>query len=417
MQDINEIIALCASTNWQERKDGLLSLQYYLSNEIKLTPGELKHLTEIFTRMFMDSHTKGLSVFLDTLHEVIKMHKHELHFWIYVLLQRVFLKIGTETLNSIQSKLMTTLDIIKNSFPINLLISNVYRFLIDATQTPNARVKTVVLTFLTSLCNNADAVQYVSQSPASHALQRIITYAQDTKSVEIRNAAKMCIVAMWNCNTPQVTMMLAELPKEQQDIASNVVHTHMRKSSTGSEPGSPLVMGSPKPLSPGVSPLRDGLDQEEIYRSLRKTTAEIQNYSFETLGNQYFVERDFFLKSLLFLGSKLDRDRDTTSQDSGISQMSIGNDIKSDIGILEERMDDLTIKPQFNIRSGTRSLPYTTVNGITETDSNGCRSLGKTCLLLIFFLLKEILNFRRNKRLRSYSFKYNRQLRNGCTDA
>ncbi|KAJ8928598.1 hypothetical protein NQ314_018804 [Rhamnusium bicolor] len=358
-RDINEIIALCASTNWQERKDGLLSLQYYLSSEIKLTPGELKHLTEIFTRMFMDSHTKGLSVFLDTLHEVIKIHKHELHFWIYVLLQRVFLKIGTETLNSIQSKLMTTLDIIRNSFPINLLISNVYRFLIDATQTPNARVKTVVLTFLTSLCNNADAVQFVSQPPANQALQKIITYAQDTKSVEIRNAAKMCIVAMWNCNTPQVTMMLAELPKEQQDLASNVVHSHMRKSSTGSEPGSPLVLGSPKPLSPGTSPLRDGLDQEEIYRSLRKTTAEIQNYSFETLG------------------SKLDRDRDTTSQDSGISQMSIGNDIKNDIGILEERLEDLSIKPHFNIRSGARSLPYTTVNGVTETDSNGCRSLGE----------------------------------------
>ncbi|KAJ8925598.1 hypothetical protein NQ315_009438 [Exocentrus adspersus] len=358
-RDINEIIALCASTNWQERKDGLLSLQCYLNNEIKLTPGELKHLTEIFTRMFMDSHTKGLSVFLDTLHEVIKLHKHELQFWIYVLLQRVFLKIGTETLNSIQSKLMTTLDIVRNSFPINLLISNVYRFLIDATQTPNARVKTVVLTFLTSLCNNADAVQYISQPPANQALQKIISYAQDTKSVEIRNAAKMCIVAMWNCNTPQVTMMLAELPKEQQDVASNIVHSHMRKSSTGSEPGSPMVMGSPKPLSPGVSPLRDGLDQEEIYRSLRRTTAEIQNYSFETLG------------------SKLDRDRDTTSQDSGISQMSIGNDIKNDIGILEERMEDLSIKSHFNIRSGSRSLPYATVNGITETDSNGCKSLGE----------------------------------------
>lgn len=79
-------------------------------------------------------------------------------------------------------------------------------------------------------------------------------------------------------------MMLAELPKELQDVASNAVHSHMRKSSTGSEPGSPLAMASPKILSPGISPLRDGLDQEEIYKSLRKTTAEIQNYSFETLG-------------------------------------------------------------------------------------------------------------------------------------
>lgn len=197
---------MCASTNWQERKDGLLSLQFYLTNEIRLSAGELKHLTEIFTRMFMDSHTKGLSVFLDTLHEVVKLYKEELHSWVYVLLQRVFLKIGTETLNSIQGKLVATLELIRNSFPVQLLISNVYRFLIDATQTPNTRVKMIVLHFLTTLCHNAEAVQYISQPPAKLALQKIIQYAQDTKSAETRNAAKNCIVAMWNCNTPQVSV-------------------------------------------------------------------------------------------------------------------------------------------------------------------------------------------------------------------
>lgn len=195
---------MCASTNWQERKDGLLSLQYYLTNEIRLSAGELKHLTEIFTRMFMDSHTKGLSVFLDTLHDVIRLYKDELHFWVYVLLQRVFLKIGTETLNSIQGKLVATLELIRNSFPVHLLIQNMYRFLIDATQTPNTRVKMMVLHFLTTLCHNTEAVQYISQSPAKQALQKIILYAQDTKSAETRSAAKNCIVAMWNCNTPQV---------------------------------------------------------------------------------------------------------------------------------------------------------------------------------------------------------------------
>ncbi|XP_074035924.1 CLIP-associating protein isoform X2 [Leptinotarsa decemlineata] len=358
-RDINQIIAMCASTNWQERKDGLLSLQYYLANEISLTEGELKHLTEIFTRMFMDSHTKGLSVFLDTLHEVIKLYKTGLDYWLYVLLQRVFLKIGTETLSSILSKLMATLELIRVSFPIKPLIANVYRFLIDATQTPNTRVKTVVMNFLTSLCNNPDAAQHISQTPAPQALRKIITYAQDTKSSETRHAAKTCVVALWNCNTPQVTMMLAEMPKDMQDLASNAVQNHMRKSSSNSEPGSPVVLGSPKLYSPVVSPLRDGIDQEEIYRSLRKTTAEIQNYSFETLG------------------SKLDRDRDTTSQDSGISQMSLGNDVGKDINLIEERLDDLHLRSNFNIRSGPRSLPFPSVNGITETDSNGFRSLGE----------------------------------------
>ncbi|CAG9860441.1 unnamed protein product [Phyllotreta striolata] len=358
-RDITQIIAMCASTNWQERKDGLLSLQCYLGSEVPLSPGELKHLTEIFTRMFMDSHTKGLSVFLDTLQEIIKEYKRDLEFWLYVLLQRVFLKTGTETLSSIQGKLMSTLDLIKSSFPVKLLIANVYRFLIDATQTPNTKVKNIVLNTLSSLCNNPDAAQFVSQPPASQALFKIISYAQDTKSAETRHAAKECLVTMWNCNTAQVTMMLAELPKELQDLASHIVSTHMRKTSTGSEPGSPMTTGSPKLLSPGATPFRDGFDQENIHRKLRKTTAEIQNYSFETLG------------------TKLERDRDTTSQDSGISQMSTGYDNTKDLTLIEEKLEEMTIRPNFNVRSGPRSLPYTSVNGVSETESNGFRSLGE----------------------------------------
>lgn len=275
---------MCASTTWQERKDGLVSLRFYLNSGNQLTPGELIHITEIFARMFMDSHTKGLSVFLDTLNEVIKKHKHELHDWLYVLLQRIFNKLGTDLLSSTYSKLLNTLEIVKKSFPMQLQLACVYRFLMDATQTPNAKVKVSVLNHLSSLCNLLEPNQFISKAPASQALQKIITFAQD-KSIELRNAAKTCIVALWNCNTPQVTMMLAELPKEQQDIASTVVQNHMRKSSTGSEPGSPLVGSSPKAISPTTPTSKnEDMNQEEIYRNLRKTTAEIQNYSYETLG-------------------------------------------------------------------------------------------------------------------------------------
>lgn len=42
--------------------------------------------------------------------------------------------------------------------------------------------------------------------------------------------------------------------------------------------------------------------------------------------NMYFV---------LFPGSRFDRDRDTTSQDSGISQMSVGNDRNDVNGVTE----------------------------------------------------------------------------------
>lgn len=94
----------------------------------QLSPGELKHITEIFTRMFMDSHTKGISVFLDTLNEIIKRYKHDLHDWLYVLLQRIFHKMGIDLLNSTHNKLLNTLENIKKNFPMSLQLNCVYRF-------------------------------------------------------------------------------------------------------------------------------------------------------------------------------------------------------------------------------------------------------------------------------------------------
>ena len=129
-----------------------------------------------------------------------------------------------------------------------------------------------------------DNTEFVTKPPAIQALQKIVTFAQDIKSTEIRYAAKMCIVAMWNCNTPQVTMMLTELPKEQQNIVSTIIHSHMRKNSSNNEVGNLSGSGGSKLLSPDSTTRRDIVNQEEIYRNLRKTTAEIQNYSYETLG-------------------------------------------------------------------------------------------------------------------------------------
>lgn len=53
------------------------------------------------------------------------------------------------------------------------------------------------------------------------------------------------------------------------------------------------------------------------------------------------------------------------------------SDNMKDTTLIEEKMEDLTLRPNFNIRSGPRSLPYNSVNGVAETDSNGFRSLGK----------------------------------------
>lgn len=65
----------------------------------------------------------------------------------------------------------------------------------------------------------------------------------------------------------------------------------------------------------------DPMNSEEVYKSLRKTTAEIQNYSFE---------------------SKLDRD--ANSKDSGISQMGGGDHVTA-IQASEQYMQTRTASP------------------------------------------------------------------------
>ena len=55
---ISDIIANCASTHWADRKDGLVGLQSYFREGRLLSATELRRVTEIFTKMFMDAHTK-----------------------------------------------------------------------------------------------------------------------------------------------------------------------------------------------------------------------------------------------------------------------------------------------------------------------------------------------------------------------
>ena len=81
VQDIGEIIANCASTHWADRKDGLIGLQLYFRDARLLSATELRRVTEIFTRMFSDAHTKVFALFLETLTELIVTHKADMGDW------------------------------------------------------------------------------------------------------------------------------------------------------------------------------------------------------------------------------------------------------------------------------------------------------------------------------------------------
>ncbi|CAH1728220.1 unnamed protein product [Chironomus riparius] len=322
IEDIETIIQYCSSSHWNERKDGLTNLTQYLSEGKMLTPHQLQCILDLFRKMFMDPHIKVYSLFLDTVNELILSHSQDLHDWLFILLTRLFNKLGTDLLASMLTKIWKTLNLIYEYFPANLQIQSVFKILTDSTQTPNVKTKHATVKFLTSLAQSyCTAEHFLMTPPADKAILKIIQYSCDQKSMELRNQAKYCILALYNCNPANMTFLLASMPKQFQDVTKSYIQQSIsRKSTSGNNsPSSPISASSPKLL---LSPQQYGqysslqnhvpsprsrqtsvevdhpISHEEIYKNLRKTTAEIQNYSFE---------------------SKLDRD--ANSKDSGISQM------------------------------------------------------------------------------------------------
>lgn len=127
IEDIESIIAYCSSTHWAERKDGLTSLTQYLSDGKILNPHQLQNVLDLFRKMFIDTHTKVYSLFLDTVNELILSHSVDLHDWLFILLTRLFNKLGTELLSSMNGKIWKTLQVVHEYFPASLQMQNVFR--------------------------------------------------------------------------------------------------------------------------------------------------------------------------------------------------------------------------------------------------------------------------------------------------
>ncbi|KAK2565032.1 CLIP-associating protein 1 [Acropora cervicornis] len=176
-KEVGEIVRLTSSNVWSDRRDGVMCLQSFLLN------------------------SGVYSLFLDALCDFIVVNKVDLHDWLFVLLSRLLTKLGTELLNSLQSKVVRVLDVIRDSFPYDLQFSILTRFITDQTQTPNLKESAAV------------------------------------------------IVALFELNTPEFSMMLTVLPKSFQDGATKLLHNHLKSSTQGAEPfaagrGSPSTSSS-----------------------------------------------------------------------------------------------------------------------------------------------------------------------------
>ncbi|XP_044044617.1 CLIP-associating protein 1-B-like isoform X18 [Siniperca chuatsi] len=305
-EDVAEVLNHCASANWSERKEGLLGLQNLLKSQRMLSRVELKRLCEIFTRMFADPHSKVFSMFLETLVDFITLHREDLQDWLFVLLTQLLKKMGADLLGSVQAKVQKALDVTRESFPYEQQFNILMRFIVDQTQTPNLKVKVAILRYIEALARQMDPADFVNSSETRLAVSRIITWTTEPKSSDVRKAAQVVLIALFELNTPEFTMLLGALPKTFQDGTTKLLHNHLRNASANSGIGmaSPSnTSGRTPPRQPGSrsSPLTsptncshgglspsmleydsENLNSEEIYSSLRGVTEAIQNFSFRS---------------------------------------------------------------------------------------------------------------------------------------
>uniref|UniRef100_A0A8D2LDU0 Cytoplasmic linker associated protein 1 n=1 Tax=Varanus komodoensis TaxID=61221 RepID=A0A8D2LDU0_VARKO len=374
-EDVAEVLNHCASSNWSERKEGLIGLQNLLKSQRTLSRVELKRLCEIFTRMFADPHSKVFSMFLETLVDFIIIHKDDLQDWLFVLLTQLLKKMGADLLGSVQAKVQKALDVTRDSFPFDQQFNILVRFIVDQTQTPNLKVKVAILKYIESLARQMDPTDFINSSEAKLAVSRIITWTTEPKSSDVRKtmhswvgedmparstaassgpgegnleekckqAAQIVLISLFELNTPEFTMLLGALPKTFQDGATRLLHNHLKNSSNTSM-GSPSNTVGRTPsrhpssrTSPLTSPTNcshgglspsmldydtENLNSDEIYSSLRGVTEAIEKFSFrsqEDLNEP--IKRD---------GKK---DSDIVSREGGIA--SPATDVRGSSDIVE----------------------------------------------------------------------------------
>uniref|UniRef100_A0A670K3P7 Cytoplasmic linker associated protein 2 n=1 Tax=Podarcis muralis TaxID=64176 RepID=A0A670K3P7_PODMU len=302
-EDVAEVLNRCASSNWSERKEGLLGLQNLLKNQRTLSRVELKRLCEIFTRMFADPHSKVFSMFLETLVDFIQVHKEDLQDWLFVLLTQLLKKMGADLLGSVQAKVQKALDVTRESFPNELQFNILMRFTVDQTQTPSLKVKVAILKYIETLAQQMDPGDFINSSETRLAVSRIITWTTEPKSSDVRKAAQSVLISLFELNTPEFTMLLGALPKTFQDGATKLLHNHLRNTGNGGQGsmGSPLTRPVPRSPASWSSPITsptntsqntlspsafdydtENMNSEDIYSSLRGVTEAIQNFSFRS---------------------------------------------------------------------------------------------------------------------------------------
>ncbi|CAH8564318.1 unnamed protein product [Heterobilharzia americana] len=231
--NLKEIISQLQAVQWSDKKDGLTNLQNYMRSGYPLNPEDIRCLTEIFSKMFADSQSKVVSLFMDTLQFFIKEYNPLLRDWLYTLLIRLLYRQSHEALSSHQKAIQETLFVLRSHFPLNSQFANCCHFIMDNAQAPNFRVKTCLLEYMKDLIlmMSPDVIANPTNE-MTNAIGKIISWSGEPKSADVRRMASRVVIKLFDLNPSSFSNLLQALPRTAQDRAHEVLKTY-QKTATG----------------------------------------------------------------------------------------------------------------------------------------------------------------------------------------
>uniref|UniRef100_A0A5K3FFS8 TOG domain-containing protein n=1 Tax=Mesocestoides corti TaxID=53468 RepID=A0A5K3FFS8_MESCO len=233
---LGDIINLMSSSQWSEKKDGLLHLKEYLRTDQSLSHQEVMRVAEVLGGNFGESSSKVISAFMETVQLFIKKYHQFLHEWIYLAMVRLFNRQGQEVLPTHQKAIADTLAVIRSHFPLNLQFACCCRFITDDAMTPTLKVKARVLEYLKDLLlmMPVDAISNPT-SEMVKGIARIIAWSTEPKSADVRRLASRVVIKLSDLNPAAFASVVQQMPKTSQDQSAKLLKTYQKTApATGS---------------------------------------------------------------------------------------------------------------------------------------------------------------------------------------
>uniref|UniRef100_A0A7M5WKK3 TOG domain-containing protein n=1 Tax=Clytia hemisphaerica TaxID=252671 RepID=A0A7M5WKK3_9CNID len=268
-QDFHEILHMLQQDASNTKRDGLTSFQGLLQSSMRyLNTEEAVRVKETFNRYFAEPNSKIYSSFLDVLSEFLVQYKNDLQDWLFILLTRLLQRLSTDILQSSQTKIARVLDVVRDSYPYDHQFQIITKYITDKTQTPSLNMKLSLLQYTRGLIALMDANDFTNSAVTRLAITRVITWMSEPKSADVRKESANVIVALFQLNPSEFSMVLSSLPNSIQEGATRAINIEIKNpNGTGSVSTPPYASTNHMRAQSQTVPSKQEHMEKPIYRT------------------------------------------------------------------------------------------------------------------------------------------------------